>query len=321
MASSPTPQEPPQGIVTPELIRKEIESCLKQVRADIQQEKLVRAEKYAEYMRNWLAILTAVVTIAFVVFGLVGIAKYSDIEAYRKQIKTDTEDVSINTKKVSDAAATVTEVMGDLQPRVRDLEKKIDEIESRSTTAETKTKQLEQAVKSTNVVAQQTQLETTAFQSNLVGALAPDLSIPIVSKVPTFLLVSGASTIEGTNFGDSRGHLYLVVKTSASWAISTPILATPGAIELSASSIQSWTNNLITFVLSRSDYESLEAVRPKLGATVDVAPLSAEGTLHTFNGTPQLYDSQPSISFQIVTSTGKSSITSPSALWPIPPSQ
>lgn len=51
-------------------------------------------------MRNWLAILTLTISVAFLGFGLLGISRWSDIETYREQMKSDADEASIKAKEV-----------------------------------------------------------------------------------------------------------------------------------------------------------------------------------------------------------------------------
>ena len=62
-------------------LRQQLDSELVKLQDDANQAKLLRAEKYAEYMGNWLAILSLVITLTFVGFGILGYTRFSDVEA------------------------------------------------------------------------------------------------------------------------------------------------------------------------------------------------------------------------------------------------
>ena len=163
-------------------LRQQLDSRLVKLQDDVNQAKLLRAEKYAEYMRNWLAILSLVITVTFVGFGILGYTRFSDVETYRKQMASEAADVAVNAKKVADGAATVQHVMGDLQTRVSDLDKRIDGIEARSQKAD---QQIVSAVDRTSAVAQQTRNDLfSTVSSGIYGTDLPAVSRALLVAPP-----------------------------------------------------------------------------------------------------------------------------------------
>jgi hypothetical protein len=274
------------------ILRKEIESGFTRIRGDIQQGKLDTAEQHANYMRNWLAILTSTVTVAFVGFGILGITRFSDIQMYRTQMEADakkvseqTNSVEINARKVADSAGAVTKI----EEQVGGLENRMKDLESRYQKADV---QLTSGVNHANALAQQTRFD---LQTSL-GSTASGLGFPTISKV-TFAGRSGLSTIDGFNFGDSQGRIYVSFLGDSSFSA----LAHPDSfrllqgIELQSSSIKQWNNKIIKFGLSPTDILAIQQIAPDF----------------TQNAIPSILGvTQPSVMVRVVTAEGISSISS-----------
>jgi hypothetical protein len=281
-------------------IRQQLDSRLVKLQDDLDQAKLLRAEKYAEYMRNWLAILSLVITGIFVGFGILGYTRFSDVEAYRKQMASDAADVAVNAKKVADGAATVQHVMGDLQTRVGDLDKRIDGIESRSQKAD---QQIVSAVNRTSAVVQQTRNDL--FSSVSSGIYGTDL--PAVSRA---LLVArpAESSIEGNNFGNSPGHVYIEVQRGIGVGTSlSASVAQPPSVEID--SPFTWTNTSISFVLSSAAYQKLQEIHEKESSS------SANSSVIGFTSSGS-WNSTAYLTVRVANAEGRSSIFSVNVAWP-----
>ena len=70
---------------------------------EIRNERVINAENHIAYMRNWLAILTFTITVAFLIAGLIGYRSLSDIETFKKQMQQNADAVATKKQKV-DAA-------------------------------------------------------------------------------------------------------------------------------------------------------------------------------------------------------------------------
>ena len=268
------------------------------LRDDMQEERVKRAEKYAEYMRNWMAICTLVVTVVFVAFGVLGLKSYADLENFRNQVKTNADEVSGKTRDVETAAQKIGQIMGDLQPRVQRLETSASTLEARYTTLQAKTDTLQGDVKRTSVVAQQARVDTSNLQYNFANLAGAD---PIVFSAPLIIDERFISSLEGKNFGSSPGHLYASVQLG---------LPTSMPIEIQRSSIRTWNDTEITFALSATDMSALEKARDDLqrpaasASQLGIAPTSSQLTFGPF------------VAFKVVNSQGKSSGWSSTTMFP-----
>jgi cell division protein FtsB len=82
---------------------------LTQLRAEILEGRVKKAETYALYMRNWLALATLVITVTFVFIGVVGIKSFAELENNRKQIQKDADEVHQKATEVQQNANNVRE--------------------------------------------------------------------------------------------------------------------------------------------------------------------------------------------------------------------
>ena len=257
----------------------------------MQEERVKRAEKYAEYMRNWMAICTLVVTVVFVAFGVLGLKSYADLENFRNQVKTNADEVSGKTRDVETAAQKIGQIMGDLPTQG------CQRSEASAGTREAKmlprckqmTDTLRGDVKRTSVVAQQARVDTSNLQYNFANLAGAD---PIVFSAPLIIDERFISSLEGKNFGSSPGHLYATVQLG---------LPTSMPIEIQRSSIRTWNDTEITFALSATDMSALEKARDDLqrpaasASQLGIAPTSSQLTFGPF------------VAFKVVNSQGKSS--------------
>jgi hypothetical protein len=304
MGTAPLPPNATPDSIQPneiENLRNEVESGFVAIRREIQQTvqqaRLDRADREANYMRNWLAILTFTVTVAFVVFGVMGYSRYSDIQTSRAQIAAEAKEiteqensVSNNAKKVADTAGAVKEVMGNLTDKVADLQTQMNAIESRSQKVDA---QLSSAVNHTNALEQQNRFDLKTS----LGSPASALGLPIILHV-TLAGRSSVSAIDGLNFGDSPGQIYISFLGGSPWLAGsdfTQSLQRPPEVELQPSSIQKWDNTNIQFELSGEDIAAINKIAPNF------EPQSGSGIV------PMI---QPEITIRVVTKEGVSSISS-----------
>lgn len=307
MATAPLlPNANPDPIQPNEIenLRNEIESGFVAIRQEIQQTiqqaRLDRADREANYMRNWLAILAFTVTVAFVVFGVLGYSRYSDIQTSKAQIAAEVKEiteqensVSGNAKQVADTAGSVKEVMGNLTDKVADLKIQISGIEARSQKVDA---QLSSAVNRTNAIAQQTRFDLqTSLNSPALG-----LGLPTISSF-TLAGRSAISVIEGSNFGDKQGLVYISFVggiSSVSAFAQENLLSSPNplqSVELQSSSIKKWDNQTIQFELSGEDITAINKIAPAFEMTNEI---------------PGELSGQPSVVVRVVTAEGVSSISS-----------
>jgi len=245
-------------------VRKEVGAQFAQIRDEINQGRVDRAEQHANYMRNWLAILTVTISVVLVGFGVLGYTRTSDIDAYRKQIAADATDVKAlaggvreNSKAVADSVnsirtsqqqvAALDTKINDADTRITNTDKNIAAIEKRSNQAE---QRIVAAVNNTSALAQQTHND---FQSSLASGFLGD--VPTIS---TATLVQGPalSFIEGTRFGNSDGHIFVDIQ-QITLASSSQL---PTRIEIQPP-YKTWTDTKITFELSPSEYQKIKDAR------------------------------------------------------------
>jgi hypothetical protein len=212
----------------------------------VQDARVKRAENYALYMRNWLAILTATVTLAFLIAAMLGYKSSSDIENAKRQINQTATDVSRQAAEVGTVVAKSKDLVAGLEPRVQKLNVRVNEFDAKYNSLNHAAEGLKKDLRRTSAVAQKASLDTSNLQTN-IGGLVGDA--PIILKVPGLSVGTGVSSIEGQNFGEAKGKLFASVQ-----GVAIPLQA---AVEIEKESIWSWSDKAITFVLSARDQSAL----------------------------------------------------------------
>jgi len=314
----------PEGI-TPQLdvdrlkdeiakLRADMQSGLDGLRTQVQDTRLNRAEKYAEYMRNWLAILTLVFTGVFLGFGALGISRWSDLEASRKQMQTDinayrtqmqadASDVSAKKNQVADIAQNAEQLKGGLEIKIQTVKSEVQGLENHVQTLQNET---EKALKT----AQQSRIDTQNLKINLVDYAGIN---PIIITPPFGVGDRVVSHIGGFNFGNSQGQLYAYVEESIV-GLTTGLPSEPNRMEIQPSTIREWHDSDISFILSLDDYKSLEALRQRL-QTANASTAGGNNSLL------QIPSASAYLAFQVVTSDGRSSGISMTVPWPSAPTK
>jgi hypothetical protein len=274
-----------------------------ELRSEIQTERVRRAEKHTEYMRNWLGLLSLIVTILFVLFGSLGIRSYLDIHNFRNQMEADAGDVSAKKKEVDDAAAKIGQLTKGLEDRVQTLGDKLSGLEKRYDFIQTQFAKVEGDVSRTKVGVQQNRIDTSNLRSNLGGLAGAD---PIILITPSVLGEQLYSTIEGKNFGKAPGHLYAYVQAGLSAIQSASGLSgSRGQVDIERSSIQSWTDTNIIFTLSSADESAIKNIANKDQQIPEVMK--------------GLVSSTAFVSFAVANISGKVSGWSSTVMWPTYP--
>jgi hypothetical protein len=299
-------------------LRKDLEAGLAKVREEINQDKINRAEQHSGYMRNWLAILTATISALLVGFGFLGYTHTSDIEAYRKQMAADAADVKTLSTGVRENVKTVADSVNSIrtyQQRVADLDSKIADTDARITNtdrniagiekrSEQAERQIVAALNRTSALAQQTHND---FQSSVASGFLGD--IPSISSAK---LVQGPalSSIEGTTFGNSAGHIFVDIQRIS----FTALTQLPTRIEIQPP-FKKWTNTKIEFELSPSEYQKIRDARASQASVSSVLAPSGNIGVNLSEG----LGSSVYLSLVVETSQGRFSISGSSSLsvsWP-----
>jgi hypothetical protein len=299
-------------------VRKEIEVEFTRIREEINQGKTYRAEQHAGYMRNWLAILTVTISVVLVGFGVLGYTRTSDIEAYRKQIAADAADVKALSAGVRENSKTVADSVNSIrasQQQVADLDSKINDAEARITNTdkniaaiEKRSNQAEQqivaAVNNTSALAQQTHND---FQSSLASGFLGDM--PTISSA-TLVQAPALSSIEGTRFGNSDGHIFVDVQRIN---LASTSIQLPTRIEVQPP-YKKWTDTKINFELSPSEYQKIKDARASQSSESSVSRSLGIVSVNLSDG----LSSSTYLSLLVETSGGRFSISaSPlSVSWP-----
>lgn len=276
------------------------EDVPKQLFGDIQTERVHRAEKHTQYMRDWLALVSLVVTILFVAFGILGIRSYLDVRNFRTQMEADAGDVSAKKKEVDDAATKVKQLTAGLEDRVQALDTKLSGLEKRYDLIQTQFAKVESDVNRTKVGVQQNRIDTTNLRSNLGGLAGAD---PIILEAPAAVGEQVPSTLGGKNFGKAPGHLFALVQPIPSiLGQSSP--TSSSQIEIERSSILTWTDTSISFTLSSVDNANIRNIAGRGQQVLQYPGLQSSNFVTAF------------LSFAVENGSGKISGWSSSVLWP-----
>jgi chaperonin cofactor prefoldin len=276
------------------------EDTPKQLQNDIQTERVRRAEKHTEYMRNWLGLLSLIVTILFVAFGILGIRSYLDVRNFRTQMEADAGDVSVKKNEVDDAAAKVGQLTAGLEERVKTLDTKLAELEKRYELIQTQFTKIETDVRGTKVGVQQNYIDNSNLRSNLKGLAGAD---PIILEAPTAVGEKVSSLLGGKNFGKAPGHLLVLVQTIPS-ILSQSLSTSSSQIEIKPSSIGVWTDTSISFELSSADNATIRDIAAKGQQVSQYSVLQSSTYVSAF------------LSFAVENSSGKISGWSSTVMWP-----
>jgi hypothetical protein len=281
------------------------------LRADIQDERVRRAERYAEYMRNWLALCTFAVTIVLVGAGLLGIRSYSEIEGYRKQMREDSEALL---RKANEALAEVSRKKNDVEEIRANFAARYNEVLSRASDVSQKQRQIDElrakfATQYNEIESQSDVLKKRVQEAEKVAGEAGIRAAntqsalsslgsggPVIFSGPLGAGVSQLSSIVGINFGPRPGHLYARVEQP--WGTSD-------RIEIEPSLTMKWSDSAIGFVLSPANRDALLKARNSLDAK---APTGVMGS-----------SLGPNLAFQVETAQGQVSNWASSVFWPLGP--
>jgi hypothetical protein len=322
MTQPPGPEELAklrQGVQT-ELsagLGREIDAGFAQIRDEIYKSTVERAERHSGYMRNWLALLTFTITVAFVIFGILGWTRFSDITAERKQMADDAAEVKTLAAGVQAQVKTVSDSVTSIQTyekRVGALDDRITVVETRITQAETRATQAEQrtAAKADHASAV-AQLTNYNFQSSIGSGQLGDF--PFISSA-SFVEGPAQSSIQGSRFGNSEGRLYVDIQQSNLGVVSFQL---PKRLEIKPK-FKTWTDNEIVFVLSPEDFKAIKDAR---ASSQSGSSITSNPTLSGFNTNTgvNLYEGAGSptyLSLIVQASDGRISLplSSPNVSWP-----
>jgi hypothetical protein len=178
------PEDPAEESFAEKLDRfeKRSEEHVDKVLSEVRNERIIRAEKFAGYMRTWLTILTPTITVAFIIAGMIGYRSFSDLESLKKQMQQSVDAVAARKQEVDDEVQKAEQQLTNLRGRQQTLDQNLSSLESRYANVKTK-----------------------------IGVAS---TAPIILKLPTRAV--GWMTIEGRNFGKSQGQLLVLVQEGSS---------------------------------------------------------------------------------------------------------
>src|SRR5580692_4048825 len=101
---------------------------------ELQDQRVIRAEKFADYMRTWLTILTPTITGAFIIAGLIGYRSISDLEGFKKQMQQNVDAVAARKQEVDAEVQKAEQELRALREHVQTLQENLSNLETRFAT-------------------------------------------------------------------------------------------------------------------------------------------------------------------------------------------
>jgi hypothetical protein len=269
-----------------------IQSEFSRLRGDMLEERVRRAEKVAESIRNLFTIWAIIVSVVLGMYAFLGFRSYSDIQANQKRVQDDATSVSEKAKEVEETAKRAGQVVGNLEGRVATLESHLSPLGNRYDTMQAKTAKLEADVERASKLAQQARIGAA---NNTTALVTFGAGQPTIFSVPLTVAENFVSGLQGNGFGDTQGRLYVRVEYG---------LASSDPIQITSPYIEKWSDSNIGFTLSSELRAALLKARDGLQSN---GPLA---------GSP--FPISASLSFQAATASGSKSGWSSTLLWPIP---
>jgi archaellum component FlaC len=278
-------------------------------------ERVRSAEKHSDYMRNWLALLSVVVTLLLAFAGYLGLRSYSDIQNTKEQlqkavsdIKSEEEQVQTDASNVRDTAKDLTRraetagtTVANVETRIQEMNSRLEGLNSSIDLLKSKTAEFQRDLNANSFISQQNRVDTNNLQANL-GSIGIG---PMILGTPLILKVGIPATLRGENFGAKPGKLWVAIQSG-----SFSLTPADQAGQSHEASIQDWTDSNITFLLSSEVSTALdEEARHKRSNT-------AIGSL--VGGEPVPGVSSPNydfLSFRVESSSGQFSLWSAAIPW------
>jgi hypothetical protein len=210
------------GMPNPELecLREEVNK----LRKEIVDARIERAAKHLELMRNWLGIYTPIVSLAFLIFALLGFRGLSDIQNNREKVETTSKQAASLLRDVSTSFESLTKKNEDFDRLVEDnkqivehnktvlmgfrsslneLERKHGELRTTEVQIQNNLRDLSSEVKTTS-----NSVSSSVNLTRGIGSLVSNsLNVPVITSV--FSDLAGRLTIGGFGFGSSPGQVFL----------------------------------------------------------------------------------------------------------------
>jgi hypothetical protein len=303
-------------------LRSEIEAGFAKIRNEISESKVAQAERHSGYMRNWLGLLTLTITVAFVIFGILGWTRFSDITTERKEMAQEAADTKTLAMDVQSKARIINDSVVSIQnakARIDDLDARMKTTDANVTAASQRIADIEKRSEDANqrIVAAVNQTSEVALQtsSNFQSSISSGVfgSFPSITSA-YFAQEPAQSTIRGIGLGDSPGHVYVEIQHSPFSTAATQ-LQSPTRLDISPKYTK-WANDEIDFILPAADYQAIKDAHAKSMTTSSVT--GAEMTISGINFSGGL--STSFLNLIVETSDGRSSLSSPFAnsgiVWP-----
>jgi hypothetical protein len=242
------------GMPNPELegLREEVNK----LRKEIVDARIERAARHLELMRNWLGIYTPIVSLAFLIFALLGFRGLSDIQNNREKVETTSKqaasllrDVSISfeslNKKNEDFNKLVEDnkqivernktILVGFRSSLNQLERKHGELRTTEVQIENSLRDLSSEVKTTS-----SSVSSSVNLTRGIGSLvSTSLNVPLITSV--FSDLAGRVTIGGFGFGSLPGQLFVNPNTGI---LTVDLQNTGGSVEVPGA-IVTWADNVI----------------------------------------------------------------------------
>ena len=252
------------------------------VRKEMLEGRVQRAEKYADYMRNWLALLTAVTTLVLFTSGVLAYRSFGEAqsarnlaESNRLKMEEGAKEVDANKRLVSSKVDEVTKLNENFKSQISEItnesrQAKADAASAKQSSVIARNKAVETedegkrrlAALDSKITEQENKLtkrvETlsaegakTAFDTKTLG-----ISLASVTDAPYIMALlqktNGVDfTISGKNFGDKPGTIAVTVDSATSALISLM------QIPLDDKSIKSWGDGIVEIALTDGDRAKL----------------------------------------------------------------
>jgi hypothetical protein len=246
--------------VTPE----NLEEAISKLRKEFVEDRVERAARMMESLRNFMMVYTAVLTLVLAVFAVLGIKSWSDIDNNRIRVETAATQAETAAGKASKVVADASSTLESTKQGEEEFKKQVQENKTvlvgfRSSLNELETKHTALKASQDEVEHKVRALTTNvANTSNSLGVFSSSLNVPLITSVYTSML-ENQKLISGFGFGAS-GRLFIrVTNDNPSITGSFDLKNQSGAVEVPITAISSWSDKVI--VCRESEIEKLTGGR------------------------------------------------------------
>jgi DNA repair exonuclease SbcCD ATPase subunit len=259
----------------------QFKEAFEKARTEMLEGRVQRAEKHTDYMRNWLAVLTPIVTGVLLLFGILSVKNFSELNAAKNDVNSVNREVQAAKSEIVAAkdklmldAASVSRQANEVNNRIKTIDSNTDQIrrsaqaakqiasntQTRMQTVESDSEKFEMKLKNREeeLDKRMQTLAAIGLQSHLDNLSIKSSLASLSGDKPTILRVDGligAYTLIGEHFGGEKARVQVAAGAGPLYAELSSF------IDLEQDSIQGWSETKIAITLSPEIRNKIEQIQ------------------------------------------------------------